>query len=56
MSGAFLVEQRRDGASRSEQTELRGIIRLEQSRVKASKGKTRQIGSEQKIHGEREET
>ena len=36
MRGAIRVEQIRDGASRSEHTELRGIIRLEQSGVKAS--------------------
>ena len=36
MSGAIIVEHIRDGKSRYEQTELRGMIRLEQSRVKAS--------------------
>ena len=40
MIRAIIVEQIRDGESRSEQTELRGMIRLEQSRVKAS-GKKR---------------
>ena len=48
-------EKIRDGESRSEQTELSGIIRLEQSGVKASGEKTWQIGAEQEIHGEREE-
>ena len=38
-----------------EQTDLRGMIRLEQSGVKASGGKTWQIGAEQENHGEREE-
>ena len=36
MSGAIRVEHIRDGASRSEKTELRGIIRLEQSGFKTS--------------------
>ena len=36
MSGAIIVDHIRYGASRSEQTELRGMLRLEQSRVKAS--------------------
>ena len=36
MSGAIRVEYIRGGTRRSEQTELMGIIRLEQSRVKAS--------------------
>ena len=31
MSGAIIVEHIRDRASRSEQTELRGVIRLEQT-------------------------
>ena len=42
-------------AIRSEQTELRGMIILEQSGVKASGEKTRQIGVEQEHHGERED-
>ena len=36
MSGSIRVEHIRDGYIRSEQTELRGMIRLEQSGVKAS--------------------
>ena len=36
MSGAIIVEHIRDKSSRSEQTELRRIIRLEQSEVKTS--------------------
>ena len=36
MSRAIIVEQIRDVESRSEQTELRGMIRLEQSVVKSS--------------------
>ena len=39
MSGAIRVEQIRDGYNISDQTELRGMIRLEQSRVKASSEK-----------------
>ena len=35
MIRAIRVEHIRDGASRSEQTELRGMIRLDQSGVKA---------------------
>ena len=36
MSGAIRVDQIRDGESKSEQTELRGMIRLEQSGVNTS--------------------
>ena len=36
MSGAIIVEHIRYGASRSKQTQLRGMIRLEQSGVKSS--------------------
>ena len=36
MSGAIIVEQIRNGEIRLEQTELRGMIILEQSGVKAS--------------------
>ena len=36
MSGTIRVEHIRDGSSRSEHTEMRGVIRLEQSAVKAS--------------------
>ena len=36
MSESIRVEQIRDGSSRSEQTDLRGIIRLEQNEAKAS--------------------
>ena len=52
MSGAIRVEHIRDGSSRSEQTELRGVIRLEQSGVKASGEKMRKIGAEQENNGE----
>ena len=55
MSGAIRVENIRDGASRSDQTELRGMIRLEQSGVTVSGEKTRQIGAEREHHTEREE-
>ena len=55
MSGAIRVEHIRYGASRSEQTEMREMIRLEQNGVKASGEKTWQIGAEQEHHGEREE-
>ena len=53
MSRAIRVEHIRDGASISQQTELSEMFRLEQSGVKASGEKTRQIGSEQEHHGER---
>ena len=49
------VEHIRYGSNRLYQTELRGMIRLEQSRVKASGENTRQIGAEQENHREREE-
>ena len=55
MSGTMIFEQIRDGERRPDQTELRGMIRLEQSRVKASGEKTWQIGAEREYHGEREE-
>ena len=55
MSEAIRVENIRDGASRSEQIELREMIRLEQSGVKASGERTRQIGAEQEHNGERED-
>ena len=55
MSGAIRVEHIRDGSTISEQIELKGMIRLEQSGVKASGGKTRQIRAEQEHHGEIEE-
>ena len=54
MSGEIRVEQIRYGASISEQSELRVMIRLDQSGVKASGGKTRQIGAEREHCGERE--
>ena len=55
MNGAIIVENIIYGARKSEQTELRGMIILEQSQVKASGGKTRQIGAEQEHHRERED-
>ena len=39
MSGTISVEHIRDGASRSEQKEMRGMIILEQSGVKSSEEK-----------------
>ena len=48
------VEQIRDEASISDQTELTRMVRLEQSRFKESGEKTQQIGVEQEHHGERE--
>ena len=51
----MIVEHIRDGASRSVQTEMRGMIRLEQSRVKASGEKMLQIGAELEHHRERED-
>ena len=53
MSGAIRVENIRDGATRSDQTDMRRIIRLDQSGVKASEEKTRQIRVDQEHHGER---
>ena len=55
MIGTIRVERIRDGSSRSEHTELRGVIRLEQSTVKASGEKTRQIGAEREHPRERED-
>ena len=55
MSGKIRVEHIRDGEIRSEQMELRGMIRLEQGGVKASGEKNWHIGAEQEHHGEREE-
>ena len=55
MSGSIRVEYIIDGSGRSEQTELIGMIRLEQSGVKAIGGETQQIGAEQEHHVEREE-
>ena len=46
MNGAIRVENIRDGAIRSDQKELREMIILDQSGVKASGGKTRHIGAE----------
>ena len=46
MSASIIVEKIRGGLSRSEQTYLRGGIRLEQSGVKASGEETWQIGAE----------
>ena len=40
MSGATIVDQIRYGESISEQTDLRGVIRLEQSGVNSSDEKT----------------
>ena len=54
-SGAIRVENIRDGAIRSKQTELRGIIILEQIGVKASGEKIRQIRAEKEHHGDIEE-
>ena len=55
MSRVIRVEQIRDGSSRLEPIQPRVMIRLEQSRVKASRGKTRQIGVEREHNGEKEE-
>ena len=55
MIEAIRVEQIRDEESRSEQTDMRGMIRLEQIQVKASGEKTCQIGAEQEHHGESQE-
>ena len=55
MSGSIRVEQIRYVTSRSEQAELRRMIRLEQSGVKASGEGTRQIRADQEHHVEREE-
>ena len=56
MSRAIRVEQIRDGAIRLDNTDLRGMIRLDQSGVKASGEKTLQIRAEREYHGEREDT
>ena len=55
MSGAIRVENIRDGSTRLEQIELRGMIELEQSRVRESREKMRQIRAEREHHGERKE-
>ena len=55
MSRVIIVEQIRDGSSRLEPIQPRVMIILEQSRVKASRGKTRQIGVEREHNGEKEE-
>ena len=55
MRGAIIVENIRDEASRSEQTDPRRVIRLEQNAVKATGLKTRQIREERKHQREREE-
>ena len=55
MSGAIIVDQIRDVEIISEQTEQRGMIRLEQIVVTASGGKTWQIGEEQEHHTQRED-
>ena len=53
-NGEIRVEKIRDGESRTEQTYLRGMIRLEQSGVKAS-GETRGRSERSKNITEREE-
>ena len=55
MSGAIRVDQIRDGESRLDHTELRRMIRSEQSGVKSSGEKKRQIGVDLEHHGEIEE-
>ena len=55
MSGAIRVEKIIDRAIRSDQTDLRGMLRLDQSGVKESEEKTRQIGAAREHHEEREE-
>ena len=55
MSKAIIVEKIRDGESRSEQTELRGMIILEQSGVKAS-GEKRGRSEQRKKITEREKS
>ena len=52
MSGEIRVEHIRDGEIISDKTDMRGMIRLEQSGVKTSGEKTWQIGAEQEHHGE----
>ena len=56
MIRAIRVEKSIYVASRLEQKELRGVIRLEQIIVKASGEKTLHIEAEQEHHGQREET
>ena len=55
MSGSSIVEHIRDGASRSEQTDLRGMIKLEQRGVKAS-GEKRGRSEQSKNITEREKS
>ena len=55
MRVAIIVEQIIDGESIWEHTELRGMIRLEQSGVNASGEKKWQIRAEREHHGDREE-
>ena len=55
MGGAIIVEHIKYGEIISEQTELRGMIRLEQSQVKASGDNMWQIRAEQEHRGGREE-
>ena len=55
MSGEIRAEHIRDGASRSEQAEMGGVIILEKSGVKESGEKMRQIGAEREHHRERED-
>ena len=55
MSGEIRVEQIRYGEIRSEQTELRGMIRLEQNGVKAS-GEKRGRSEQRKNIIEREKS
>ena len=55
MSGAIRIEQVRDRSSRLEQTEMRRIIRLDQSGVKASGEKTRKVGVEREHHEKKED-
>ena len=50
-----VIEHIRNGARSSYQTDMRRMIILEQSGVKASGGETRQIGAKQEHHREREE-
>ena len=55
MSGAIRVEQIRDGESRLEQKELRGMIRLDQRGVKVS-GEKRGRSEQSKNITEREKS
>ena len=54
MIGVIIVEHIIDGSKRLEKIELRGMIILEQSGLKVSGEKTRQIGAERGHNGERE--